>query len=150
VLTVFVSLLAVLVAVALAIRMRRMGARLFLGFEDTVLFVAGGAMIVGCFFVDFNIHYRAILLLLTVPLLLAWLRQEVPLLRMAGWIGVGLVAFALFQNFLRVNLFDIVNAASGTIYRTTMVFGALEEAVWWCLIIALMSAMLLIAWDSRA
>jgi hypothetical protein len=148
ILTLLAILLAVLMAVGLAIGLRRAGARLFLGFEDAVLFLAGAAMIVACFLVGHSIHYRAIHLLLTVPLLLAWIRQELPVLRLAGWVGVGLVAFAVFQSFLRANLQNIVSAVNGPTYQVSMVYWLLEEALWWCLVTGLLSAMLLIAWDS--
>jgi glycosyl transferase family 87 len=141
-------LLAIGAAVALAIRLRSKGARLLLDLEDTALFLGGGAMIVGCFLIGHNIHYRAILLLLTVPLLLAWTRDDTPLVRLTGWTGVGLVAFAVFQSFLRARVFGAVDAVGGSVYRTVKVYWVLEEVVWWTLAIGLMSAMFLIVWDS--
>ena len=149
-LTLGLILLAILAAVVLAAILHLRGARLFFGLEDTVLFLGGGAMIVACFFIGHNIHYRAIFLLLTVPLLLAWTRQETPLVRLMGWTGIGLAAFALFQSFLRFHLFSAVNAFDGPIYRIRILFWALEEGVWWTLVTGLMTAILLIVWDLRA
>lgn len=147
--TSFLILLSVLAATGLAVSLRRTGVRLFLELEETVLFLGGGAMIVACFFLAHNIHYRAILLLLTVPLLLAWTRNDSSAVRFAGWIGVGLVAFAVFQNFLRMNILNVAGAVViGSEGRTRIAFWALEEVVWWTLVTGLMSAMLLIAWDS--
>jgi hypothetical protein len=141
-------LLAVLAAAGLAIGLGRKGIRLFLGLEETVLFLGGGAMIVACFFVGHNIHYRAILLLLTVPLLLAWTRDDLPAVRLTGWIGIGLVAFAVFENFLRTSIFSAVGAVNGPVHRTRIAFWAFEELMWWALAISLTSALFLIAWDS--
>jgi hypothetical protein len=146
--TSFLILLSVLVATGLAISLHRKNVRRFLGLEETVLFLGGGAMIVACFFVGHNIHYRAILLLLTVPLLLAWTRDDSTAVRLTGWIGVGLVAFAVFQNFLRMNMLSAVRAVIGSDNRISIAFFALEEVIWWTLATGLISAMLLIAWDS--
>jgi hypothetical protein len=68
--------------------------------------------------------------------------------RLSGWIGLGLVAFAVFENSLRMDLVSAVRALHGPDYQTAVAFWALEELVWWSLVTGLMGAMLLIVWDS--
>jgi putative flippase GtrA len=146
--TALLILLAVLAAAGMAIILRRSGVRLFLEPEETVLFLAGGAMIVGCFFAGHNIHYRAISLLLTLPLLLQCTRNASTATRLTGWTGIGLVAFAVFENFLRMNLINVFRAINVPEYHIALIFWGVEQMVWWTLVTGLMAALLLIAWDS--
>ena len=148
--TALLSIAAVAAAGGVAMFMRRNGVRLFLGLEETALYLGGATVIIGCFFAGHSHHYRAILLLLTVPLLFACLRDASKATRWTGMVGLCLVAFALFENFLRLNLVDAVSLteAWNWVYRVRLMFWALEQMVWWTLIVGLMSAVFLIAWDS--
>jgi hypothetical protein len=147
-LTTILIVLAMMTAAGLAIVLRRKGIRLFLGLEETALFLAGGAMIVGCFFAGHNIHYRAISLLLTLPLLLQCTRNASTATRLTGWTGIALVAFAVFESFLRMNFMSAVRAVSGPEYHLALMFWTLEQMVWWTLITSLIAGLLIIAWDS--
>jgi hypothetical protein len=121
---------------------------MFFELEETVLFLAGGAMIVGCFFASHNIHYRAIFFFFFVPLLLQCTRDVFTATRLTGWAGIGLATFAVFENFLRMNLINVFRAVNEPEYHIALIFWGLEQMVWWTLVTGLMAALLIIAWDS--
>jgi hypothetical protein len=141
---------AMLAALGAALLLRRKGVRLFLGLEETALYLAGATVIIGCFFAGHSHHYRAVLLLLTVPLLFACIRDASSTTRWTGWIGLLLVAFALFENFLRLNIVDAISVTEAWqwVYRVRLMFWAIAQVMWWSLIVGLMGGVFLIAWDS--
>jgi hypothetical protein len=145
-LTVFMILLSVVTSARLATLLKRRHVRLVSGLEETVLFLCGSSMIVFCFFASYNAHYRAILLMLTLPLLFAWTRANFRIVRLTGWTGISLVAFAVFENFLRLHIFDIGDAA-GHPYAPLLAFWMLEQVVWWLLATSLTMATCLIILD---
>jgi hypothetical protein len=146
-LTFFLILLSIIAAASAAILLQARSICLVREPEETVWFLCGGAMIVFCFFVGHNIHYRAILLLLTVPLLFAWTRTNGPTVRLIGWAGISLVAFAVFENILRMNSVSVIARYYHHYYRATFLFWLLEQAVWWALVTGLTMAIFLLAWD---
>jgi hypothetical protein len=139
-------LLSVVAAARSAILLKRQHVRLVRGLEETVLFLCGSAMIVFCFFAGHNTHYRAIHLLLTVPLLFTWTRANSPKVRLIGWTGISLVAFAVFENFLHLHIFDLGDAI-GYPYPPLLAFWILDQLAWWALATGLMMAAFLIASD---
>jgi hypothetical protein len=60
------------------------------------------------------------------------------------------VAFALFENFLRLNIVDAISVTEAWqwVYRVRLLFWAIAQVMWWSLIVGLMGGVLLIAWDS--